>query len=430
MNNIGEKLIGIWKVVTLVDSLSNGGVFHQFGETPTGGIVYTPDGFMSLHLGRARPPTFAEGYQQATLEEMKDLHEAHVAMYGTYSIDELDRVVTHHVIGSNWPSLIGTDQVRPFELDGDTLTLKPAPFEVNEVVHTRSLILERVRDAATTLTDRMSSTRATPLVETEGIKVESLQGKVALVTGGSSGIGRASALAFARSGARVVVANRRHDAGEETVSMIRQIGGEAMFVKTDVSKASEVEELIKVTVQTYGRLDCALNNAGTDEGLGPRVGDLSEDDFDYQIGVNLKGVWLCMKYELLQMAKQNGGAIVNMSSLNGLGGAAHASLYSTAKHGVMGLTKSAALEYAGQNIRINAICAGAFDTPMLDRVFERASPGNPKKMESIYASMVAMRRIGRPEEAAQAVLWLCSDASSYITGASLNVDGGLSAKTF
>lgn len=430
MNNISEKLVGVWKVVSLVDSLSNGGVFHQFGEMPTGGIVYTPDGFMSLHLGRERPPTLADGYEKATIEEMKNLHESHVAMYGTYSIDEQDCVVTHHVIGSNWPSLNGTNQVRPFELEGDTLTLKPAPFEVNNVVHTRRLTLERVRDAAAKPNDRVDSRIETPLRETEGIKLENLTGKVALVTGGSSGIGRATALAFARSGAKVVVANRRHEAGEETVSMIRQIGGEATFVKTDVSKASEVEELVKVAVQTYGRLDCAVNNAGTDEGFGPRLADLTEQDFDYQIGVNLKGVWLCMKYELLQMAKQNSGAIVNMSSLNGLGGAAHASLYSTAKHGVMGLTKSAALEYAGQNIRINAIAAGAFDTPMLDRVFERASPGNPKKMEAIYSSMVAMRRIGKPEEVAQAVLWLCSDSSSYVTGTSMVVDGGLSARPF
>ena len=430
MSNIGEKLIGVWKVVSLVDSLSNGGVFYQFGETPTGGIVYTPDGYMSLHLGRDRPPTFADGYQQATVEEMKNLHEAHVAMYGTYSIDEQECVVTHHVVGSNWPGLIGTNQVRPFELEGDTLTLKPAPFEVNGVVHTRRLVLEKVRDVAAKPTDRIDSAMETPLIETEGSKLENLKGRVVLITGGSSGIGRATALAFARSGAKVVVANRRHEAGEETVSMIRQIGGEATFVKTDVSKASEVEELVKVAVQTYGRLDCAVNNAGTDDGFGPRLADIKEEDFDHQIGVNLKGVWLCMKYELLQMAKQNSGVIVNMSSLNGLGGTANASLYSAAKHGVMGLTKSAALEYAGQNIRVNAIAAGAFDTPMLDRVFERASPGNPKKMEGIYSSMVAMRRIGKPDEVAQAVLWLCSDASSYVTGTSMVVDGGLSARGF
>lgn len=258
--------------------------------------------------------------------------------------------------------------------------------------------------------------------------MQNLQGKVALVTGGSSGIGRAAALAFAKSGAKVVVANRRVGAGEETVSMIRQSGGDATFVKTDVSRASEVEELVKAAVQTYGRLDCALNNAGTDEGFGPRLADISEQDFDYQIGVNLKGVWLCMKYELLQMVKQSGGVIVNMSSLNGIRGSANASLYSTAKHGVIGLTKSAALEYAPQNIRVNAICAGAFDTPMLNRVFERAAPGNAKQVEAGFSSMIPLRRIGKPEEMAQTVLWLCSDASSYVTGSSLVIDGGLSAK--
>jgi NAD(P)-dependent dehydrogenase (short-subunit alcohol dehydrogenase family) len=258
--------------------------------------------------------------------------------------------------------------------------------------------------------------------------LQNLQGKVALVTGGSSGIGRAAALAFAKSGAKVVVANRRVGAGEETVSMIRQSGGDAIFVKTDVSRASEVEELVKAAVQTYGRLDCALNNAGTDEGFGPRLADISEQDFDYQIGVNLKGVWLCMKYELLQMVKQGGGVIVNVSSLNGIRGSANASLYSTAKHGVIGLTKSAALEYAPQNIRVNAICAGAFDTPMLNRVCERAAPGNAKQVEAAFSSMVPLRRIGKAEEMAQTVLWLCSDASSYVTGSSLVVDGGLSAK--
>jgi NAD(P)-dependent dehydrogenase (short-subunit alcohol dehydrogenase family) len=260
--------------------------------------------------------------------------------------------------------------------------------------------------------------------------LQDLKDKVALVTGGSSGIGRATAFAFAKAGAKVVVANRRIQAGEETVSMIRQSGGDATFVKTDVSKASEVEELVKVAVQTYGRLDCALNNAGTDEGFGPRLAELSEQDFDYQIGVNLKGVWLCMKYELLQMVKQDGGVIVNMSSLNGMRGSANASLYSTAKHGVIGLTKSAALEYSAQNIRVNAICAGAFDTPMLERVFERAAPGNAKQVEAICSSMIALRRIGKPEEMAETVLWLCSDASSYVTGASHVVDGGLSARLF
>ena len=145
MSNIGEQLIGVWKAVSLVDSLSNGGVFYQFGENPRGGIVYTADGFMSLQLEKEGRPTFASGYQNATSEEMKNALEGYVAMYGKYSLDEDESVVTHHVFGCNWPDITGTNQVRPFELSGDTLTLKPAPFEVNGVLHTRRLILERVR---------------------------------------------------------------------------------------------------------------------------------------------------------------------------------------------------------------------------------------------------------------------------------------------
>jgi hypothetical protein len=145
MNNIGEELIGVWKVVSLADSLSNGGVSHPLGEKPSGGILYTADGFLSLQLAKDPRPTFADGYHQATREEMKNALEAYVAMYGRYSLDEQESVVTHHILGCNWPDMIGTDQVRPFELSGDTLTLKPAPFEMDGVVHTRRLVLERVR---------------------------------------------------------------------------------------------------------------------------------------------------------------------------------------------------------------------------------------------------------------------------------------------
>lgn len=145
MNNNGENIVGIWKAVSLSDSLSDGGVFYPFGETPSGGILYTADGFMSLQLAREPRPTFADGYQQATREEMKNAFEAYTAMYGRYSLNEEDCVVTHHILGCNWPEMIGTDQVRPYELSGDSLTLKPAPFEKNGVVHTRRLVLERVR---------------------------------------------------------------------------------------------------------------------------------------------------------------------------------------------------------------------------------------------------------------------------------------------
>lgn len=145
MSNISEELVGVWKVISLADSLSNGGMYYQYGEEPSGGLLYTPDGFMSLHLAREPRPTFANGYQQATPEEMRAALEAYVAMYGRYSLNEQESVVTHHVIGCNWPDMIGTNLVRPFELSGDNLTLKPAPFEQDGVVHTRRLILERVR---------------------------------------------------------------------------------------------------------------------------------------------------------------------------------------------------------------------------------------------------------------------------------------------
>ena len=145
MSNIGEQLVGVWKILSLADSLPDGGVFYQFGEKPTGGLVYTADGFMSLQLARDPRPTFADGYQKATLEEIKNALEAYVAMYGRYSLDEEGCAVTHHVLGCNFPDMIGTNQVRPFELSGDTLTLKPAPFEMNGVVHTRRLVLERFR---------------------------------------------------------------------------------------------------------------------------------------------------------------------------------------------------------------------------------------------------------------------------------------------
>ena len=145
MSNIGEQLVGVWNVKSFADSLSNGGVFYLLGENPSGGILYTADGFMSLQLAKQPRPTFAEGYHQATREEMKNALEAYIAMFGRYSIDEQESVVTHHILGCNWPDMIGTNQVRPFELSGDTLTLKPAPFEMDGVVHTRRLVLERVR---------------------------------------------------------------------------------------------------------------------------------------------------------------------------------------------------------------------------------------------------------------------------------------------
>jgi len=256
--------------------------------------------------------------------------------------------------------------------------------------------------------------------------------KVVLITGGTSGIGRATANAFAHEGAKVVIAARGAEKGAEAVRAIEQAGGEALFVQTDVAKSADVQALVEKTVARFGRLDYAFNNAArTDEVLAPTA-DLSEEDFDKTVAVNLKGVWLGMKYQIQQMLRQEpkGGVIVNTSSGNGLGGCPTASFYSATKAGVIGLTKSAAWEYASQGIRINALVAGAFRTPMLERAIERASGGESKAREAVearYAGMTARGRIGDPEEAAQVVLWLCSDASSYVIGHSMIVDGGTTA---
>ncbi len=264
--------------------------------------------------------------------------------------------------------------------------------------------------------------------------MEQLRGKVALVTGGSSGIGRATALAFARAGASVVLAARGAERGNQVVREIESAGGSAMFVPTDVSLDDQVQALVEKTVAAFGRLDCAFNNAASVEEPFALTADFSEQQFDRSIAVNLKSVWLCMKHEIRQMLAQDspGGAIVNTSSINGLGGVPQASLYAAAKAGVLALTKSAALEYARQGIRVNALVAGGFDTPMLAGVLDRVSGGNLGVRQSIvkaYEDRIALGRIGRPEEAAQAVLWLCSEASSYVTGHSMIVDGGWTAPT-
>jgi NAD(P)-dependent dehydrogenase (short-subunit alcohol dehydrogenase family) len=257
-------------------------------------------------------------------------------------------------------------------------------------------------------------------------------GKVALVTGGTSGIGRATAKAFAREGARVVIAGRNSDKGREVVGEIENGGGTALFVKTDVSKADEIEALVSETVNAFGRLDFAFNNAArTDETIAPTA-DLTEEDFDKTVAVNLKGVWLGMKYEIRQMLAQEpqGGAIVNTSSGNGLGGCPTASFYAATKAGIIALSKSAAWEYAKNGIRVNALVAGAFRTPMLEGAMKRAAGDSPealKAVEARYAGMTARGRIGEPEEAAEVVLWLCSEASSYVTGHSMIVDGGTTA---
>ena len=262
--------------------------------------------------------------------------------------------------------------------------------------------------------------------------MQMLANKVALVTGGNSGIGRAAAHAFAREGAKVVLAARGVDRGHAVAREIKEKGGEAIFVQTDVSKANQVELLIHKTVERYGRLDCALNNAAAYAGAFSATADFSEEEFDLTIAVDLKGVWLCMKHEIQQMLSQtpSTGVIVNTSSVNGLGGAPLGAIYSAAKSGVLALTKSAAQEYARQGIRVNALVAGAFQAPMLEWSIERAAHGDPaeiKKIEEKYAAIIPLGRIGRPEEAAEVAVWLCSDAASYVTGHSMIADGGLTA---
>jgi len=248
-----------------------------------------------------------------------------------------------------------------------------------------------------------------------------VNGKVAVVTGGGSGIGRATALAFAREGAKVV-ADVVVAGGEETVQMITAAGGDALFVKTDVAKGAEVDALIAETVATYGRVDCAFNNAGIEGQFAPIIND-SEANWDRVIDINLKGVWLCLKAELGQMLKQGSGTIVNTASVAGLIGAAGASAYVASKHGVNGLTKTAALEYAKQGIRVNAVCPGFIRTPM----FERGMSANPQMVEAL-AAVEPVGRLGKPEEIAAAVVWLCSDAASFVTGLPMVVDGGWTAQ--
>ena len=248
-----------------------------------------------------------------------------------------------------------------------------------------------------------------------------LEGRVGLVTGGTSGIGRETAALFAKAGAKVVVAGRRATEGEETVELIRAAGGDGVFVKTDVSKASEVEALVQKAVEKFGRLDVAFNNAGI-EGIWVPIVRQSEEDWDRTIDINLKGVWLCLKYEIRQMLKQgSGGAIVNMASITGLAGAAGAAAYSASKHGVMGLTKTAALENARSGIRVNAVCPGVIETPMAKRIF-----GAPK-VHKYVLSCHPIGRFGGPAEIAEAVVWMCSDRASFMTGQSLVLDGGFLA---
>ncbi|HKW16997.1 MAG TPA: SDR family oxidoreductase [Terriglobales bacterium] len=249
----------------------------------------------------------------------------------------------------------------------------------------------------------------------------SLEGRVAVVTGATSGIGRETAVLFAKAGAKVVIAGRREAEGEETVAAIQAERGDAFFVRTDVSKAEDVEGLVQRTVEKFGRLDVAFNNAGVEGNLAPIVRQ-SEEAFDRTININLKGVFLCLKYELRQMLKQGtGGAIVNMASVLGLVGSAGVSPYSASKHGVIGLTKTAALENANKGIRVNAICPGFVETPMSERTLR------VPVVQKFIVSCHPIGRLGKAMEVAEAVLWMCSDQASFMTGQSLILDGGFLA---
>ena len=249
-----------------------------------------------------------------------------------------------------------------------------------------------------------------------------LAGRVALITGAGSGIGRASALAFARAGAKVVVSDISAVSGAETARQIADQGCEALCIPADVSNGAQVARLVEETVEHYGRLDCAHNNGGI-EGPLAAVVDLGEEDWDRVVDVNLKGVWWCLKHEIPAMLAHGGGAIVNTASVSGLKGFPPLlPAYVASKFGVVGLTAVTARHYAAQGIRVNAICPGAIDTPMLERIDLGAA-----KLGVPMVAQNPMGRLGRPAEVAEAVVWLCSDAASFITGQTLTVDGGFLA---
>lgn len=250
---------------------------------------------------------------------------------------------------------------------------------------------------------------------------KTFSGQVALVTGAGNGIGRATALAFAAQGLKVVVSDVDVNGGEGTVAQIRDAGGTASFVRCDVTREAEVKALVEATVSTYGRLDYAFNNAGIDIERG-KLADSTEAEFDALMNVNVKGVWLCLKHQIPVMLAQGGGAIVNTASVAGLLAAPKMAIYSATKHAVIGLTKSAAIEYGKKNIRVNAVCPAVIDTEM----FRRADAADPKK-GAFARAMHPIGRIGKAEEIVAAVLYLCSDAAGFTTGVALPVDGGLTA---
>jgi len=249
-----------------------------------------------------------------------------------------------------------------------------------------------------------------------------LQDKVILVTGGGSGIGRATAILLAQEGAKVMIADYVPESAEKTVKAIKDVAGTASCIAADISSPKQVELMVNKTVETYGRLDCAFNNAGIEGKIAHTV-DTTEEIFDRIIATNLKGVWMCMKYELAQMLKQGGGAIVNTASAAGLVGVEGLCAYNASKHGVVGLTKTAALEYAQKNIRVNCVCPGLINTPMVARMIDS---GGMNEQDFVAAEPVG--RMGKPEEIGAGVVWLLSDAASFVTGHSMSIDGGWTAR--
>ena len=251
-----------------------------------------------------------------------------------------------------------------------------------------------------------------------------LQDKIALITGAGSGIGRATSLVMAREGATLVVSDINAEGGEETLSAVKDLGADGIFVHADVSKSDDVQALIAQAVQTYGRLDCAYNNAGIEGYMAGRLHEYPEDTWDRLIDINLKGVWLCLKHEIPQMLQQGGGAIVNTASAAGLVGSRRLSAYVASKHAVVGLTKAAALEYAADGVRVNAVCPGIIDTPMVQRLIG----GREADYEATIPARQPIGRLGTPAEIAESVAWLCSDAASLVTGLAMAVDGGFTAQ--
>jgi NAD(P)-dependent dehydrogenase (short-subunit alcohol dehydrogenase family) len=253
-------------------------------------------------------------------------------------------------------------------------------------------------------------------------------GKVALITGGGGGIGRATALGFSKRGAKVVVVDRDAGAGEGTAGIVRQQGGEALSIHADVTKSADVQAYVKTAVDTYGAIDCFFNNAGI-EGVVSHITDYDEAMFDQVLGVNVKGVFLGLKYVLAQMKQQGGGAVVNTASVAGLVGSPGMSAYVASKHAVMGLTKTAAGEVARLGIRVNAVCPGPIDTRMIHAITEMVNPNDPAGTDARYEANIPLGRYGTAEEVANTVLFLCSDLASNITGAQYVIDGGRTASS-